>query len=187
MIRLNVGLNRKVGEPNYGSRGASINLDVELATGDLEDTGQLRARIRRLYDLARTAVAEELDGVHNDTAHSNGNGNRNRRQGQYDRPDGGNGRNGGRGPYPRRDGNGGNGHARGDNGRGGNGRRRQAGMTESQRKAIHAIANRLGVDPALEIRDEFGLDLDRLSIREASQAIDFLKGLQTAGSNGGGR
>lgn len=33
MIRLNVGLNRKVGEPNYGSRGASINLDVELATG----------------------------------------------------------------------------------------------------------------------------------------------------------
>jgi hypothetical protein len=183
MIRLNVGLNRKVGEPNYGSRGASINLDVELATGDLEDTRQLRARIRNLYDLARTAVAEELDGGHNNTGDGNGNGHANQRQGQYDRPAGGNGN--GR--------HGGNGHARGgsghnDNGRGGQrGSRQQAGMTESQRKAIHAIAHRLGVDPALEIRDEFGLDLDRLSVREASQAIDFLKGLQTVGSNGGGR
>ncbi|MFP4107378.1 MAG: hypothetical protein ACLFVU_15020 [Phycisphaerae bacterium] len=157
MIRLNVGLNRKVGEPNYGSRGASIHLDVELASGDLEDTRQLRARIRGLYDLARTAVAEELNGGHQDSEGHNDR--RNHPRGQSARPAG----------------------------RNGNGQRQQAGMTGSQRKAIHAIANRLGVDAALEIRDEFGLDLDRLSVREASQAIDFLKGLQTAGSNGGGR
>jgi hypothetical protein len=178
MIRLNVGLNRKVGEPNYGSRGASIHLDVELATGDLEDTRQLRARIRNLYALARTAVAEELDGGHSeDTGQGHGNGHRHRRQGQYDRPAGsdGNGRHGG------------NGHSRAANGHNVSGRRQQAGMTDSQRKAIHAIANRLGVDPALEVRDEFGWDLDRLNVREASQAIDFLKGLQTAGNNGGGR
>ncbi len=31
MIRLDVGLSRKVGEPDFGSRGASVNLDIELA------------------------------------------------------------------------------------------------------------------------------------------------------------
>jgi hypothetical protein len=181
MIRLNVGFSRKVGEPDYGSRGASVNLDVELATGDLEDARQLRGRIRDLYDLARQAVAEELD-----TGSTRGQG-------------------GGHGARPRGDaaertgrrgaenGNGGNGNGQGrsrgyrSSGRSprGNGRG-PAGMTASQRKAIEAIAHRLGVDPAVEIRDEFGRELDQLSLPEASEAIDFLKGLQAAG-NGGGR
>lgn len=60
------------------------------------------------------------------------------------------------------------------------------GMTQSQRRAIDAICKRLDVDPADEARHEFGLDLDRLSIREASKFIDYLKALQPAG-NGNGR
>jgi hypothetical protein len=28
-MKLNVGLSRKVGEPNYGSRGASVNLELD--------------------------------------------------------------------------------------------------------------------------------------------------------------
>ena len=32
-LKLNVGLSRKVGEANYGSRGASVNLELELESG----------------------------------------------------------------------------------------------------------------------------------------------------------
>jgi hypothetical protein len=62
-------------------------------------------------------------------------------------------------------------------------------MTASQRRAINAIAERLGLDAAAEIRSEFRLAFDDLTVREASRAIDHLKSLQTAGngSNGHGR
>jgi hypothetical protein len=78
--------------------------------------------------------------------------------------------------------NGSNGHGRG-NGHAQNSR----GMTQSQRKAIHAIADQLGVDAAEEARHEFGIDLDRASIAEASKLIDHLKTLQGAAGNGSRR
>ena len=78
--------------------------------------------------------------------------------------------------------NGANGHGRG-NGQAQNGR----GMTQSQRKAVHAIADQLGVDAADEARHEFGIDLDRASIAEASKLIDHLKSLQGTAGNGSRR
>ena len=78
--------------------------------------------------------------------------------------------------------NGSNSHGR-SNGQAQNGR----GMTQSQRKAIHAIADQLGVDAADEARHEFGIDLDRASIAEASKLIDHLKSLQGAAGNGSRR
>ena len=59
-VKLNIGLSRKVGESNYGSRGASINLEVELDNGVLNDPDQLRERVHDLYVLARQSVDEEL-------------------------------------------------------------------------------------------------------------------------------
>ena len=32
-LKLNVGLSRKIGEANFGSRGASVNLELELESG----------------------------------------------------------------------------------------------------------------------------------------------------------
>ena len=61
------------------------------------------------------------------------------------------------------------------------------GMTTSQERAIHAIAKRLGVDPKDEIRHEFGLNLDDLTVREASKAIDHLKALDQPAARNGGR
>jgi hypothetical protein len=71
-----VGLNRKVGEANYGSRGASVNFEVEIESSLVRDPDELRTKIRYLFGLAKEAVAEELNGNGCDQHEANGhNGN----------------------------------------------------------------------------------------------------------------
>ncbi len=60
MLKLNAGFSRKVGEPNYGSRGASVNVELEVESGLIGDPEGLLARIRNLFDLARQSVDQEL-------------------------------------------------------------------------------------------------------------------------------
>ena len=66
-LKLNVGLSRKVGEANYGSRGATVNLEIELESSLVSQPDQLHDRIRQLFRLAKSSVDEELNG------HSSGN------------------------------------------------------------------------------------------------------------------
>ena len=47
MLKLNVGLNRKMGEPNFGSRGGSVNLKVELDNSLMDTPDRLREKISR--------------------------------------------------------------------------------------------------------------------------------------------
>jgi hypothetical protein len=60
-IRVNVGLSRKVGEPNYGSRGASVNIEAELDTALVSDPARLKDHLKHLFGLVRNALAEELN------------------------------------------------------------------------------------------------------------------------------
>ncbi len=79
MLKLNAGLSRKVGEPDYGSRGASVNLELEVESNLIHDADGLMDRIRRLFTLARQAVDEELGRAGPPAAPrsgSNGNGQR---------------------------------------------------------------------------------------------------------------
>ncbi len=62
MLKLNVGLSRKVGEANYGSRGASVNLELEVESGLASDPDALRDRARQLFRMASASVDEELNG-----------------------------------------------------------------------------------------------------------------------------
>ena len=62
MLKLNVGLSRKVGEANYGSRGASVHLELEVESTLAADAKTLQERIRSLFRLARSSVDEELAG-----------------------------------------------------------------------------------------------------------------------------
>jgi hypothetical protein len=71
-MKLNIGLTKKVGETNYGSKGASINLEVELDSQAVQDPARLQASIRNLFSLARTSLAEELNGERPNGEHAHG-------------------------------------------------------------------------------------------------------------------
>src|SRR5262249_32608997 len=61
-LKLNIGLCKKVGEANYGSRGASVNVEVEVDSSLVTEPAKLQERIRQLFGLVRTSLAEELNG-----------------------------------------------------------------------------------------------------------------------------
>ena len=63
MLKINIGHNRKIGEPNYGSRGASVHFEVEVDHGLVEQPQALRQKIRELFVQAAAAVREELHGA----------------------------------------------------------------------------------------------------------------------------
>jgi hypothetical protein len=65
-LKLNVGLSRKIGESNYGSRGASVNVEMELESALVGEPDKLQQRIRQLFGLVRTSLSEELNGGHGD-------------------------------------------------------------------------------------------------------------------------
>ncbi len=62
MMKINVGLCRKIGEANNGSRGATVNLELELDSSLVGEPAKLKERIRQLFALVRTSLAEELNG-----------------------------------------------------------------------------------------------------------------------------
>ena len=146
-LKTNIGVSRKVADNNYGSRGASVNLEVELDSTLINDPERFHERIRQVFRLAQQAIDEELtrqtgNVETNGHASANGNGHHN-----------GNG----------------NGHA---TSRRSGGRR----ATASQARALRSIADRLGINLAAELHNRFGVnDPEELSITEASQTIDELK------------
>jgi len=155
-LKLNLGLSRKLGEPNYGSRGASINLEVEIDTSLVAEPAKFQERVRQLYGLVRTSLAEELNGNGNGHAAHASNG-----AGKANDHGAGNGN--------------GNGHSatNGDQPR---------PATPAQVKAINAIAHRQKINlvPFLQNRIGVGRVAD-LTIKQASQVIDDLKADLPAG------
>ena len=151
-LKLNVGACKKVGEPNYGSRGASVNVELELDTGLIAKPQELRERIRELFGVVRSSLLEELNG--NGASHS---APADRQQVQ--------------------NGNGHNGHGHADDAPAQpNGQGQPRGATQSQVKALFAIARSRGLNLNELIRDRFRCGKpEQLSIREASQLIDSLK------------
>ena len=59
-LKTNVGVSRKVADNNYGSRGASVNLEVELDSTLINDPERFHDRIRQVFRLAQQAIDEEL-------------------------------------------------------------------------------------------------------------------------------
>jgi len=155
-LKLQVGTSQKIGQPDYGSLGASCHVELELDASLIQhDLETFHRHVKNAYVACRQAVQDELA------------------RGAEVSPPSGNGHPGGNG----------NGHANGHrngahsngngNGRDGSGPRK---ATSSQVRAIHAIANRQGVRLTEELEARFGVSSpEDLSIRQASECIDELK------------
>ena len=84
MIKLHVSACKKITDGNYGSRGGSVGIEVEVDSSLVGDSAKLQAQIRHLFELARRSLTEELQGTtesasvdethHRDGAILNGNG-----------------------------------------------------------------------------------------------------------------
>ena len=176
MLRLNVGTNRKIGQPDYGSAGASCNLELELDTALFQDLDGLQQVVRRAYAACNQAVNDELSRLthHDGSQHDDGaqsheptpepvveirttpaiNGATvTRIQPAQFTPQ----------PSPRP-------------------------ATTSQVRAIRAICSRRKIDLLALLRDRYGIQTaDELGIRQASALIDELKcdeGSSHPGTNG---
>lgn len=176
-LRLNIGLSKKLGLPDYGSLGASCNVDIELDAALLQtDPEAFQRHARNAYDACRRAVQEELarhqaapaatPANHPATATTmasvGGNG--------YGHSGNGNG----------------NGHANGNgqngNGHNGNGRGNGHPASEKQMTYVRQLAGHikgLGVRRLEALANKmFAKPVAGLTSLEASGLIDALKGIK---------
>jgi hypothetical protein len=155
-MKLNVGVSRKIGQPDYGSLGATCIVEVELSSsllqGDLEG---FHRQVRAAYDACRQAVSDEL--ARNQSAGSGTN--RHRASAQ---------------PPPESN----PGHQNG-NGQNGNGGR---GASEKQLTYIRQLSGQikgLGVRKLESLaQNMFGKPVAGVSSLDASGLIDTLKAIK---------
>jgi len=150
-LRVNVGLTKKLGETNYGSRGASVHVEMELDGSLVTEPAKLQDRIRQLFQIVRSSLTEELNG--NSHSHAHGTAKI---------------ANGAPAATP------------GTSNGGGDTAARSAGTsraaTQSQVRALHAIAKSKGLNLTRLLRDRYQVDRpEDLGIKQASQLIDSLK------------
>ena len=168
-MTVKVGLAKKVGQPDYGSLGASCEVALELDAGLLfSDLDGFHRKVQAAYTACRQAVQDELAGqpgsaspASNTADRAQGNANGHERGANDGSPRGNPNRDSDRGA---------NGS---QNGRSSNGNRRAA--TTSQVRALHAIATRQNLNLTDVIREKYHIyKAEELSLREASQLIDEL-------------
>ena len=153
-VTLSVGLQKKVGLPDYGSLGASCHVEFEIDRSLIDrDLDGFHQKVAGAFAACSEAVNGQLaqQQAHSDSRPVNGNSN-------------------GMGHHT------GHTHHTGHSGSDQQARQNGGTATQGQVRAIFAIARRQRVDPANLVRERFNVDRpEDLSIREASTLIDELK------------
>ena len=146
MIKLNVGACRKVSDNHYGSKGGNVNIELELDSSLALDSQKLRDHIRKLFDLANASLSEELQANNEPACVEDSH------------------------------------HQRNDDSFNGNGAGHAVSAaptrfaTEKQILCIQGLARKQGV-PVSELLKQAGVRVfNDMSVRQASQMIENLKG-----------
>jgi hypothetical protein len=175
-LKLNVGLSKKIGQPNYGSLGASCHLEIELdAQLMTRDRDEFDQQVQQAFVACSLAVQGELDRhvsspqppaaspqVPAEVPHGNGQATDHNHGSTNGASRGGT-----------------NGQSAPDQNR-----RKRRRATSSQVRAIFAIANRQNVNLDQALRDRFGVEHpSELNVSDASHFIDELQ-LLAAGTGG---
>lgn len=182
MLKLNVGFNRKVGEANYGSRGACVNLEIEVESGLVREPDKLQAKIGYLFELAKASVESQLNGGNapqqpQPATNSNGSGGGNNGAN-------GNGANASAGVSQSHSTGNGNGHSSQGNGTNGNGHANGGGHLASEKQINFATQLAKGIRGLGTRRLDsltgrmFGKPLAGLTSLDASTLIDTLKAIK---------
>jgi hypothetical protein len=194
-LKINVGVARKESK-DYNSKGYSLNIEAELPANLIENANGLADATNRLYQLADDIIDERIRldrGEHlikpanhgHDAEPQRPAASEPARSNASSRPNStatGNGQPTGQRsqqepverPAPAR-----------TSGGGASGNAPGRGITQAQLKAIRSIASKQQQDPDVISREEFGIPVNQLSIRQASQLIGQLKGESVAAASGG--
>jgi hypothetical protein len=62
-LKIQIAMSRKRGEPNYGSRGATVGLEMEEDASLVMQPQKLHERRNKLFGLAKEAVDRQLEGA----------------------------------------------------------------------------------------------------------------------------
>jgi hypothetical protein len=155
-VKLSIGLQKKIGLPNYGSLAASCYVEFEVDRTLIEtDTVGFQEKVRGTFGVCQQAVTEQLARQQaNESRSCNGHAHPNGRR-----------------------------HEQRSNGSA-NGQHAKRPATASQSRAIRAIAKRQQFDVSQLLTNRFGVQRpEDLSVSDASALIDELKTLTNG--NGG--
>jgi hypothetical protein len=61
-LKISIAMSRKKGERNYGSRGATVGLEMEDDSSLANQPQLLQERLAKLFELAKEAVDRQLEG-----------------------------------------------------------------------------------------------------------------------------
>jgi hypothetical protein len=59
-IKINVGVNKKIGLPDYGSAGSHCAIEIEADNSVLQNAEQFLQQVKNAYEVARQSVETEL-------------------------------------------------------------------------------------------------------------------------------
>jgi len=59
-MKINVGVNKKVGLPDYGSAGSHCNIELEMDFSVIQNPEEFHKRVEYAYQLCRESVEGEL-------------------------------------------------------------------------------------------------------------------------------
>jgi len=156
-LKLSIGFQKKVGQPDYGSACANCQVEFEVDPSLLDcNLDGFHEKAQRAFSACQQAVSDQLARQAQNgsakTGNGHGNGNGHSPPGNESSPNGGNGN--------------GNGHP------GGSPRL----ATQSQARAIRAIASKQRVDLLKLLEARFGVGRpEALRLSDASTLIDELK------------